>query len=311
MSAAENKKRNIWVIGVLVVVVGVFALFAVSPIFTAFSGDNPDVANSTGNPANPALDPEGLADPAAELEALEARAQGYEAVLEREPDNRNALEGLLEIRLQQGDLENAIVPLEALADLSPEQTRYRLALAQAKGQLGDLGGAEAAYRTLLEGDPAELLALQGLVTLLVQQGRPEEAVSEIENTLAVASELNAGETEVIPEKPVRFLLAQVYSTVGRWDEAIAIYDAAIAEDSSDFRPTLGKAIALFEQGNPEAAKPLFKQAYESAPANFQQQIAQMGNSLGFEITPPPAAQPAPAIVPAEPEVAPAEPAPAE
>ena len=278
MSAAENKKRNIWVIGVLAVVVGVFVLFAVAPLFTAFSSNNGPEAADSGNPASSLDNPTGTTSPGAE--ELEAQAQGYEAVLEREPDNRNALQGLLEIRLQQGDLENAVVPLEALADLQPEQTRFRLVLAQVKEQLGDLPGAEGAYRTLLESDPAELLALQGLVSLLVQQNRADEAVSEVQNTLAIADELNTGEVEVIPIKPVRFLLAQIYTVVQRWDEAIAIYDKALAEDSNDFRPVLGKAIAFLEQGDSEGAKPLFERAYELAPPNFKPQIAQIG---GLEI----------------------------
>ncbi|MEO0946602.1 MAG: tetratricopeptide repeat protein [Cyanobacteria bacterium J06641_5] len=310
MSAAENKKRNIWVAGVLVVVVGVFVLFAIAPVFTAFSGsDSPETAN---NPNNPAAGVDSSADAAAGLEALEAQAQGYEAVLEREPDNRNALQGLLEIRLQQNDLENAVVPLEALADLQPEQTRYRLVLAQVKEQLGDLPGAEESYRTLLKGDPAELLALQGLVALLVQQNRADEAVGEVQNTLEIADELNATGTEVIPVKPVRFLLAQIYTVVQRWDEAIAIYDAAVAEDSNDFRPVLGKAIALLEQGDPEGSTPLFEKAYALAPANFKPQIAQIGGLQIEGVTVPAPATPVPAAPGAgETEAAPTEPAPAE
>jgi len=311
VSAAENKKPNIWVIGVLVVVVGVFVLFAIAPVFTAFSGSNsPEAANNPNNPAA-GVDSSADAGAAAGTEALEAQAQGYEAVLEREPDNRNALQGLLEIRLQQNDLENAVVPLEALADLQPEQTRYRLVLAQIKEQLGDLPGAEGAYRTLLEGDPAELLALQGLVALLVQQNRADEAVSEVQNTLEIADELNATGTEVIPIKPVRFLLAQIYTVVQRWDEAIAIYDEAVAEDSNDFRPVLGKAIALVEQGDSEGSTPLFEKAYELAPANFKPQIAQIGGLQIEGVTVPAPAAPAPAPAAPEAEAAPAEPAPAE
>ncbi len=292
MSSSDNKKRSIWVIGVLAVIVGVFALFSVLPLIEALnsSPEATPASTPTDTPAAeiPPAEIPGAAEPTAE--ELETRAQGYEAVLEREPDNLSALQGLLEARLQQGDLPSAIVPLETLANLQPEQTRYRLALAQAKQQLGDLAGAEGAYRQAIDTDPGELFALQGLVTLLVGQNRSDEAVGELQNTLAMAEELNTAETEVIPLKPVRFLLAQVYTSQQRYDEAIAIYDTVGASDASDFRPVLGKAIVRQEQGDAATAKTLFEQAYELAPPDFKPQIAQLGG-IEEAAAEPPAAPP--------------------
>ena len=289
MNSPDNQKRSIWIVGVLVVILGVFVLFNFSPLLATFTSGSRESAADSPTPTAPSPDAEAPIAQQPTPEELESRAQGYEAVLEREPDNLSALQGLLEIRLQQGDLPNAIVPLEALADLQPEQTRFRLALAQAKQQLGDVAGAEGAYRQLIESDPGELFALQGLVTLLVQQNRGDEAISEVRNAIAVAEELNTGETEVVPLKPVRFLLAQIYTSQQRYEDAIAIYDSVGAEDTSDFRPLLGKAIALQEQGNLESAKTLFERAYDLAPANFKPQIAQIG---GLEAaTPPPVVLP--------------------
>ncbi len=68
-------------------------------------------------------------------EQLEARANGYEKVLEREPENPIALQGLVEIRLEMNDLEGAIEPLEELVKLYPEQQQYQAILAAIKQQL--------------------------------------------------------------------------------------------------------------------------------------------------------------------------------
>ena len=80
---------------------------------------------------------------------LQEQAKGYELVLQREPENQTALRGLLELRLQLGDIPGAIVPLEKLAKLNPQQPTYGLLLAQAKQQVNDREGAAEAYRKLL------------------------------------------------------------------------------------------------------------------------------------------------------------------
>ncbi|MDJ0672075.1 MAG: cellulose synthase subunit BcsC, partial [Microcystis sp. M53598_WE2] len=63
---------------------------------------------------------------AVKQEELASQALGYQMVLEREPDNQAALRGLLDTRLQQGDLKQAIEPLEKLAQLNPQQSDYLL-----------------------------------------------------------------------------------------------------------------------------------------------------------------------------------------
>ena len=66
---------------------------------------------------------------------LQAQAQGYELVLQREPKNQTALQGLVEIRLQMNDFDRIIKPLEMLVRVSPEQEQYQILLATMKKQV--------------------------------------------------------------------------------------------------------------------------------------------------------------------------------
>ena len=68
---------------------------------------------------------------------LAVKERGYELVLEREPENRVALEGLVEIRLQMQDTQGAIASLEKLVELHPQEAGYKVQLKQLQLQVGE------------------------------------------------------------------------------------------------------------------------------------------------------------------------------
>lgn len=265
-------KRNRWIINVvLVLAVVAFVGFSLIPLIdAAFKG------NQTQTAASPSPVQSASATP--KKEELEAQAKGYELVLQREPENPTALRGLLEARLGLGDVKGAIAPLQKLAKLNPNETEYAILLAQAQQQTKDSEGAAQTYRDILKTKPGDRNALQGLTNLLLQQSRPEAAVGLLQDTIKTAPQANKIQPNSIDVGSVQVMLGQVYTFQKRYDEAIAVFDEAAKANKQDFRPVLGKALILKEQGKTDAAKPLFASAAELAPAQYKDQINKLATA---------------------------------
>lgn len=207
-------------------------------------------------------------------EKYEIEAQGYQVVLEREPDNQSALKGLINARLNQNDLKGSIPSLEKLAQLNPNASDYTLLLAQAKQQVGEIKAAEGIYRALLKKEPDNLLAIKGLSDLWLTQGQPQTAINFVKRYLSQARV--ASGSKPFPDLiSLQLLLSEIYVSQKRFDEALTLYDSAIKIDKKDFRPLLAKSILLQQQGKTEEAGPLWQQAIDNAPVEYKDQIKQL------------------------------------
>jgi tetratricopeptide (TPR) repeat protein len=310
-----SKPRNRWLINIILVVAAI-ALVGGSmlPLLTS------TIQQSQPPTASPS--PSGQTALTNQQSQLADQVRGFELVLQREPENQTALEGLAKAKIQLGDVKGAIPSIEKLAQLNPTRTQYTLSLAQAKVSTGDIEGGQNAYRAILKTKPGDSLALQGLVLTFLQQQRPDEAISFLQNTLSQA-ETKPGTVDVTS---VQLLLGEVYANQKRYDEAIATYDRAIATnqkdvrpflakgsvfavqkryddaialydrataiDSKDFRPVLAKASVLKEQGKNDQAKPLFETAATLAPPEYKAQIQQLAQA-----SPTPSPVNAPTVAP--------------
>jgi Flp pilus assembly protein TadD len=191
--------------------------------------------------------------------------------------------------IKPADIQAVIEPLEKLAKLNPEQSEYAVLLAQAKQQIGDKEGAAVAYRSILATRPGDLKALQGMVTLQLNQQRPEAAIGLLQETLSNASQANTIQPGSVDIVAVQVLLGSVHASQKNYSQALSVYDQAIKKDPQDFRPILAKGMLLKEQGKVEEAKPLFDSASALAPAQYKDEI---NKAAAASPTPTPAVSPA-------------------
>ncbi|MGD1906745.1 MAG: tetratricopeptide repeat protein [Leptolyngbyaceae cyanobacterium] len=277
-------KRNRWlVVSVLVVAIGAFLALSLLPLFSGRSTRYNAASTSSTTQTNGAST------------ELEDRARSYEIVLEREPDNQTAILGLVETRIQLGDLEGVVEPLTKLSDLNPDVPEYRVLLGQTKQALGDSEGAAEAYRDVLTNRPGEMTALQGLVQLLLAEERPQAAIGLLQDTLQTAVQANDLQAGTIDVVSVRLLLGEVYVQQEQFEDAVDLYDEAIAQSPEDFRPLLAKALVLRDLERADEAVSLFAQAEALAPDQYKDQIRQMAASgettTEIEASPTPEGEP--------------------
>lgn len=267
----SQQKRSRWVYFSLILMLLALISFSVLPLVSSIAQEN-QVLNQKSLGSETAL--------SQAQKALETRALGYQLVLEREPENQNALQGLLEVRLQQNNIKEAIEPLEKLARLNPQQSDYTILLAQAKQQTGDYEGAIAAYRSILASQPRDIQTLKGITDLFIAQNRGEEAVSLVQNTIIEAAK---DKSALVEATSLQLLLGEVYIEQERYLEALAIYEQAIKSDLKDFRPLLAKALILQKQGKATEAQPIFEEAVSLAPVQFKDQIKKMSLKEGSRL----------------------------
>jgi len=121
--AQTTSRKNLF-FRILIIISGLsFAgstLFGLFGLFTKAFQEQPNTAQSAAVSKNA---------------QLEAQEHGYELVLQREPENQIALNGLVQVRLQMDDLQGAVAPLEKLVELNPERAAYKALLAQVKQKI--------------------------------------------------------------------------------------------------------------------------------------------------------------------------------
>ncbi|WP_416770917.1 cellulose synthase subunit BcsC-related outer membrane protein [Pseudomonas sp. RHF3.3-3] len=151
-----------------------------------------------------------------------------------------------------GRQDQARQMIERAARQNPGQSSSQVALANLQAQDGQLAKAEAAYRRILASHRDDPQALNGLIAVLAQQGKADEALKLIDSLSATAqARLNA-------EVSVRSLratqVARVAEQRGDLRAAEQAYRQALADDPGNAWTRFALARIYLGQGRTQAAR---------------------------------------------------------
>ncbi len=203
------------------------------------------------------------------VEQLEQGVERYQQVLEQEPDNETALQGLTGDLLQLGRLPEAIAPLQHLVALQPERVDLALELGQLQLQTDKSDEGLRTLKAVYDAHPTRTDVLATLVNAEISVGKANAAIARLE------TKLNRGDRLV----ETSLLLAKAYRAGDRFDDAIAVYDRLLKSDPEDFRPAFEKAVMLGnapeDKRNFGEAQTLFELAEDLAPKQTGDRIREI------------------------------------
>jgi choline-sulfatase len=136
-----------------------------------------------------------------------------QAAIALDPKNGAAHNGLGLVLIDAGRIGEARRAFEQAAAADPSSAEYLANLGNARRAAGDRAGAEDAYRTALASDAGSADALNGLGVLLVEMGRPLEAIPLLDRAAGADPDL----------WEARLNLGIAFQTAGQLDDAAAAY----------------------------------------------------------------------------------------
>lgn len=231
-------------------------------------------------------------DRTAALERLDALLAG-----EQPEDERRGLNLLrLNILSGMGDVEAVKDQLARMADLYPEETRFRSAMAQLLAREGDIDGAERELRAIAATVTDDVQPTIDLVQFVLQARGREAGEAELRAQIAAAedderrislrvalAELlvqsdRRGEAQTLLENMVdsevegaaaraRIALAQLAIADGEEARATSFIEAVLEEDSQNVEALALRAVLAIEDYRPQDAIADLRVALEEDPEN--------------------------------------------
>lgn len=204
-----------------------------------------------------------LGNIASREEDFEAAAGHFRRALELQPEHKVALYGLATAYKKMGQDDEALLGFQRLQSLAPHDSKAVIAMTGIYFRQGRLDQAlalleEATSQPDLARIPTRLHSQHG--ELLLRMGRLEEAANQLR--LAIAKN---------PRSPTPFFhLAKIAEGEGKRDDAIELYEAALARRPNLY-PALVELARLYgqrrdpERGDLEKQRQLYESALERDP----------------------------------------------
>lgn len=162
----------------------------------------------------------------------------------------------------------AVQKFTAYVDQRPENPWGHYMLGLSAWKAGDHVLAESAFVKAIELDPRHVKSLVNLSRVLLDEGRPKDARTQITKAL----DLDSTSAEV------HRVMGRVYSELKQHEEAIVSYRRALEVDPTDVWSMNNMALILIQQGRYDEALPALARATQLSP-----DVPVFQNNLGIAL----------------------------
>ncbi|KAK2997375.1 hypothetical protein RJ639_025029 [Escallonia herrerae] len=171
----------------------------------------------------------------------EEKEKNLEEYLDSHPDDVQALRSLMELKIKNKKVQEAITTIEQLIRLEPDDIEWPLLKAHMHSYNGDQELAKIGFNEILVKEPLRVEAYHGLVMAASQTDSSEE-LKEVEKRIGEGMEVCKREKKKEDLRDFKLLLAQIRVIEGDYSDALKIYQQLVKEEPRDFRPYLCQGI---------------------------------------------------------------------
>jgi tetratricopeptide (TPR) repeat protein len=176
----------------------------------------------------------------------------------------DALKILVEIRLKNQQVKDAIIVMEQLISLLPDDEGLPLAKAFMHLNVKEPELAKLGFQEVLSKDPLCVKACDGLLMAAMGSESSSE-LKQIKRLIAEGMEKCKKERKKDILREFKFVLAQVFVFEEAYDDALKIYEELVKEERGDFRPYMSQGIIYTFLNKKEEAEKCFSKFKRLVP----------------------------------------------
>ncbi|KAK8542037.1 hypothetical protein V6N13_137389 [Hibiscus sabdariffa] len=196
--------------------------------------------------------------------SLEDQEKTIEEHLRQNPNDIEALQSLMEVRIKSKKLPQAIEVIDRLIELEPEENEWPMLRAQIHSYSGDYAQAKNEFEEIIAKDPARVEAFHGLVMAYSESG---QKLKELEKRIEGAMEKCKKEKKNKDFRDFKLLIAQIRVIEGNHSEALKVYEGLAKEEPRDFRPYLCMGMIYSLLRKKDEAEKYFEKVRRLVPTN--------------------------------------------
>jgi len=161
-----------------------------------------------------------LGNSLAGLKDLDGAIKEVQQAIDLDPSRAGTYTNLGSLRLAQGNMDQARAAFQKAVEVQPKSVNARLALANFQWGTGDVAAAEQTYRAAIAIEPSNALANKWVASFFMGTGRPIEA----ESYMKILAESEG--------PPATVALADYYLVLRRLDAAKALLNPLVVDEKN-------------------------------------------------------------------------------